>query len=72
VFSSRVAWNSPGYINSALNKSNNEKPVNTNVHKEIHKDSYHDPSDHVDLLAPFDPQMAYCQQMRKFLDQFKS
>jgi hypothetical protein len=72
VFSSPVAQNSPRYINSALNKPNNEKPVNTNVHREIHKDNYHDPSDHVDLLAPFDPQMAHCQQMRKFLDQFKS
>jgi hypothetical protein len=72
VFSSRVAWNSPGYVNSALNKPNNEKPVNTNVHREIHKDSYHNHSDYVDQLAPLDPQMAYCQQMRNFLDQFKS
>ncbi|MPZ06769.1 MAG: hypothetical protein GEU26_10230 [Nitrososphaeraceae archaeon] len=72
VFSSPIAGNFPGDVNSALNKPNNEKPININVHRDIHKDSYHDPSDHVDLLAPFDPQMAYCQQMRKFLDQFKS
>ena len=71
VFSSPVAWNSPGYVNSALNKPTNEKPVN--VHRDIHKDSYHDPSDHdyVDQLAQFDPQMAHWQMMRKYLDQFK-
>jgi hypothetical protein len=47
---------------------NNEKPFNINVHRDIHNDSYHDPSDYVDLLAQFDPPMAYWQMMRKYFD----
>ncbi|MGI0044050.1 MAG: hypothetical protein ACRD47_10095, partial [Nitrososphaeraceae archaeon] len=64
LFSSLVAGNFTGYVNSALNKPNNEKPININVHRNIHKDSYHDPSDYVDQLAKFDPPMAYWQMMR--------
>lgn len=64
VFSSLIAGIFPGYVNSALNKPNNEKPININVHRDIHRDSYHDPPDYVDQLAPFDPQMAYWQMLR--------
>jgi hypothetical protein len=64
VFSSLMAGNFPGYVNSVLNKPNNEKPVNIKVHRDIHKDSYHDPPDYVDQLAKFDPAMAYWQKMR--------
>ena len=60
VFSSLIPWNFPGYVNSAWNKPNNAKPIRRN----IHNDSYHDPPDYVDQLAPFDPQMAYWQMMR--------
>jgi len=82
VFSSLIAGNFPGYVNSALNKPNNininvnvhrnnEKPININVHRNIHKDSYHNPPDYVDQLAKFDPAMAKWQMMRNCLDQFK-
>jgi hypothetical protein len=64
VFSSLMAGNFPGYVNSVLNKPNNEKPVNINVHRDIYKDSYHDPPDYVDQLAKFDPAMAYWKKMR--------
>lgn len=64
VSSSRVAWNSAGWINSEFNKPNNEKRININVPRDMHKDSYHDPSDYVDQLAHFDPQMAYWQMIR--------
>ena len=57
VFSSSIARNFPAYVNSALNKP---KPTRRN----IHNDSYHDPPDYVNQLAPFDPQMAYWQMMR--------
>jgi hypothetical protein len=71
VFSTLIPGNFPGYVNSALNKPNNEKPISVNVHRDVPKDSYHDPPDYVDQLAQFDPQMAYWKVLRKYLDQFK-
>jgi hypothetical protein len=71
VSSSLIAGNFPGYVNSALNKPNNEKPININVHRNIHTDSYHNPPDYVDQLAKFDPAMAKWQMMRNCLDLFK-